>query len=86
MSLTVDVDTERIYRLAEPDQHAAWWAWLAEVVGENPRELEITAVTLGEGFVDVERLEVPIRVVGGDEVARFTQRYPAATPPPCWPG
>lgn len=83
MTFTIDVPTERHFRHTDPDRHAAWWQWLTDTLGQDPAGMKITAVTLGEGYIDVERFEQPYRIIG-DEVARYVTRIPAPHPPPCW--
>lgn len=81
----VDAELERLFAFTNPAEHAAWWAWLTTTLGEDPSDLAIMTVTLGEGEVVLTRYEQPYRVLPGDEWAILTERRPAPTPPPCWP-
>jgi hypothetical protein len=81
---TVRIKEERAYSALHHDDWKRWWAWLTEVLDNDPSDMRIVRVTLGEGQVEIERYEMPLRQVG-EEMAMIIETYPAPVPPPCWP-
>lgn len=77
-------------RRQDPPAAAAIERWCQATLPSEVYDRGVSAITLGEGYVDVEMFifddhgELVMESFMPWEAATVTERYPAPTPPPCW--